>query len=141
MIIKEDQIEPLADRVIVKRDPEITQTPGGIFIPDTCTDKPMVGTIVAVGPGRTNESGTIIPMNVVVGDRVLFAQYAGVEIVDDPLGSILLMHEKDILGKLHESTKSSKTPEALKAYSNAIPEDLPETVEQDIRNGMEGVTI
>lgn len=131
MILKDTTIEPLADRVIIKRDPELTQTPGGILIPETCTDKPMEGKIISVGPGRTTESGSLVPMSVKVDDRVLFAKFAGVEIVEDPMGSILLMHERDILGIIHQSTKST----------NPIPEDLPETVEQDIRYGVEGVSL
>lgn len=131
MILKDTIIEPLADRVIIKRDPEVTLTPGGIIIPDTMTDKPMEGIIISVGPGRTTESGSLVPMSVKPDDRVLFAKFAGVEIVEDPMGSILLMHERDILGIIHQSAKPV----------NSIPENLPETVEQDIRNGMEGVTI
>lgn len=129
MILKDTIIEPLADRVIIKRDPEVTLTPGGIIIPDTMTDKPMSGTVLSIGPGRTTESGSLVPMSVKPDDRVLFAKFAGVEIVEDPMGSILLMHERDILGIIHQSTKPTGT----------IREVLPEGIEQDMKYGMEGV--
>jgi chaperonin GroES len=92
------RIRPLADRVIVKPAEREERTKGGIFLPDTATkERPQEGTVLAVGEGRRDESGKIIPMNVQVGDRVLFAKYGGTEFkVDDE--EYLMLSEKDILG-------------------------------------------
>lgn len=92
------RIRPLADRVIVKPAEREEKTKGGIFLPDTATkERPQEGTVLAVGEGRRDESGKIIPMNVQVGDRVLFAKYGGTEFkVDDE--EYLMLSEKDILG-------------------------------------------
>ena len=92
------QFEPLGSNVVVERDAEVKVSPGGIIIPDTLTEKPMEGTILAVGPGKRLESGKIAPMSVGVGDRVLFAKFAGVEIVNDGINAILLINESNILG-------------------------------------------
>ena len=74
------KIRPLHDRVIIKRLEEEEKTAGGIIIPDTAKEKPAQGKVIAVGPGRKMEDGTVSPVSVAVGDKVIFAKYAGSEI-------------------------------------------------------------
>jgi chaperonin GroES len=96
------KIKPLADRVVVKRlDEEEAKSPGGIIIPDTAKEKPQKGIVVAVGPGRLDEKGNRIPMEVKVGDKVIFAKYAGSEV---KIGGeeYLIMREDDILAVIEE---------------------------------------
>jgi len=87
----------MQDRIIVKRVDEETKTAGGIFIPDTAKEKPQQGEVVAVGKGKKTEDGKIIPMDVNVGDKVLFGKYSGTEIKLEGL-DYLIMREDDILG-------------------------------------------
>jgi len=92
------KIRPLQDRVIVKRlDQEDETTKGGIIIPDTAKEKPQEGKIVAVGKGKVNEDGKVTPLDVTVGDKILFGKYAGSEIKLDG-EEHLIMREEDILG-------------------------------------------
>lgn len=88
--------KPLQDRVIVKRLQEEEKTKGGIIIPDTAKEKPIEGTVVAVGSGKTTESGKKVPLQVKKGDRVLFGRYAGTEIKIDG-EELLIMKEDDIV--------------------------------------------
>ncbi|NLJ84807.1 MAG: co-chaperone GroES [Firmicutes bacterium] len=90
------QIKPLADRVVVKVVEQEEKTKSGIVLPDTAKEKPQEGEVVAVGTGRY-ENGTLIPMNVKKGDRVLFAKYAGTEVKLDG-EEYLIMRESDVLG-------------------------------------------
>ena len=76
-------LRPLQDRIIVKRVEEETKTAGGIFIPETAKEKPQRGEIVAVGNGKKTEDGKVLPLDVKVGDKVLFGKYAGTEIKVD----------------------------------------------------------
>jgi chaperonin GroES len=88
---------PLHDRVLVKRIDAEAKTKGGIIIPDTVKEKPSEGLVVAVGPGGRDEAGKLIPVDIKVGDRVLFGKWSGTEIKiggDD----LLIMKESDILG-------------------------------------------
>lgn len=89
-------IKPLADRVVVKPIEEEEKKQGGIIIPDTAKEKPQKGEIVAVGPGKIDENGKRIPMEVKVGDKVLFGKYAGTEVEIDG-EQYLIMRESDIL--------------------------------------------
>lgn len=89
-------IKPLGDRVVVKAQEAETQTASGLFIPDTAKEKPMRGTVLAVGPGKT-ENGTHIAMTVAQGDVVLYGKYAGTELQLDG-EDVLVMRESDILG-------------------------------------------
>ena len=90
------KIRPLHDRVIVKRLEAESKSAGGIVIPDTAGEKPDQGEVVAVGPGKKNEEGKILPMDVKVGDRILFGKYSGSEVtVDDE--EYLIMKEEDVL--------------------------------------------
>ena len=94
------KVRPLADRVLVKRlDEEVEKSKGGIIIPDTAKEKPQQGKIIAVGKGRKNEDGSVVPLDVKVGDRILFGKYAGSEIKVDG-EEHLIMREEDILGVL-----------------------------------------
>lgn len=95
------KIKPLADRVVVKRIEEEEVKKGGIIIPDTAKEKPQKGKVIAVGPGRLDENGKRIPMEVKKGDVVLFSKYAGTEVkIDDE--EYLIMREDDILAILEE---------------------------------------
>jgi len=91
------KIRPLNDRVLVLRIEEEEKTSGGIIIPDTAKEKPMEGKVVAAGPGRTDENGKVLPLEVKKNDRVLFGKYAGTEIKIDGVEH-LIMREDDILG-------------------------------------------
>jgi chaperonin GroES len=91
------KIRPLQDRVIVKRLEEEEKTKGGIIIPDTAKEKPQEGKVIAVGKGKITEDGKVIPLDVKVGDRILFAKYAGTEVKIEG-EEHLIMREEDILG-------------------------------------------
>ena len=96
------KIRPLHDRVIVKRIEEERKSAGGIVIPDTAAEKPDQGEIVAVGKGKKDENGKLIPIDVKVGDRILFGKYSGqtVKVKGDEL---LVMREEDIMGVIEGS--------------------------------------
>jgi chaperonin GroES len=91
------KVKPLSDRILVLRIEEKAKTSGGIIIPDTAKEKPQQGKIAAVGPGKRDENGKRIPMEVNKGDRVLFGKYTGNEIKLDG-NEYLIMREDDILG-------------------------------------------
>jgi chaperonin GroES len=88
---------PLHDRVLVRRVEAEERTRGGIIIPDTAKEKPIEGEVLAVGPGARDETGKIVPLDVKVGDRVLFGKWAGTEVVIDGEERII-MKESDIFG-------------------------------------------
>ena len=91
------KIRPLHDRVIVKRMEEERKTASGIVIPDTAAEKPDQGEVVAVGPGKRDDSGKLIDMALKVGDRVLFGKYAGQTVKVDG-DELLVMREEDVMG-------------------------------------------
>jgi chaperonin GroES len=92
------KIRPLQDRVIVKRLEEaMEKTKGGIIIPDTAKEKPQQGKVIAVGKGKVNDDGKLTPLDVKVGDKILFGKYSGSEIKIDG-EEHLIMREEDILG-------------------------------------------
>ncbi len=91
------KIRPLHDRVIVRRMEEETTSAGGIVIPDSATEKPMRGEIIATGPGKANEAGVVQALDVKVGDTVLFGKYSGTEIKIDG-EEVVVMREEDIMG-------------------------------------------
>jgi chaperonin GroES len=91
------KIRPLQDRVLVKRIAEEEKTKGGIIIPDTAKEKPQEGKVIAVGKGKANDEGKLIPLQVKVGDKILFGKYSGSEIKIDG-EEHLIMREEDILG-------------------------------------------
>ena len=90
-------VRPLHDRILVRRLPEETKTAGGIIIPDTAKEKPSKGQIMATGKGRITEDGKILPLEVKVGDEVLFGKWSGSEIKING-EEYLMMKEEDILG-------------------------------------------
>ena len=89
-------VRPLHDRIIVQRLEEGEQKVGGIIIPDTAKEKPQVGEVIAVGPGARDDDGERIPMDVSVGDKVLYSKFAGTEVKLDT-GEYLVLSERDIL--------------------------------------------
>ncbi len=91
------KIRPLNDRILVKRLEEEETTAGGIIIPDSAKEKPAEGEIVAVGPGKMNDAGERVAMDVKAGDRVLFSKYGGTDVKLDG-DDYLIMREDDILG-------------------------------------------
>ena len=93
------KIRPLHDRVIVRRMEEERTSAGGIVIPDSATEKPVQGEVIAVGNGKISESGDVRPLDVKVGDKVLFGKYAGTEVKIDG-EELLVMREEDIMGVL-----------------------------------------
>ena len=97
---------PLGDRVLVKRVEEEEKTKGGIIIPDTAKEKPQEGEVIAVGPGGRDETGKVQPLDVKVGDKILFGKWSGTEVRLDGQ-DLLIMKESDILGVLY--------PEAARA--------------------------
>ena len=99
-------VRPLHDRIIVQRLEEGEQKIGGIIIPDTAKEKPQEGEVIAVGPGARDESGKIQPLDVSVGDRILFGKWSGTEVKLDGK-DLLIMKESDILGVL-EADKAAK---------------------------------
>jgi chaperonin GroES len=93
------QFRPLHDRVVVKRIEAEEKSAGGIIIPDSAKEKPQQGEVISVGPGGRDESGKLIPIDVQVGDRVLFGKWSGTEVKLDGV-EYLIMKESDIMGVL-----------------------------------------
>ena len=91
------KLRPLQDRILVKRIEEQEKTAGGIYIPDTAKEKPVMGQIVSVGNGKKAEDGRVIPLDVKAGDKVLFGKYSGNEVKVEG-EDYLIMREDDILG-------------------------------------------
>ena len=96
------KLRPLQDRVLIRRVEAEAKSAGGIFIPDTAQEKPMEGEIVAVGPGARDEKGTLVPLDVKKGDRILFGKWSGTEIKLDG-EDLLIMKESDIMGIIEGS--------------------------------------
>ena len=99
------KFRPLHDRVVVKRVEEEGKTKGGIIIPDTAKEKPMEGEIIAVGPGARDDKGTLVPLDVKKGDRILFGKWSGTEIKLDG-EDLLIMKESDIMGIIEGASSS-----------------------------------
>jgi len=93
------KVRPLQDRILVKRLESEEKTKGGIIIPDTAKEKPQEGRVVAVGKGKVSEDGTLQPLDVKKGDRILFSKYAGTEITVEGTEH-LIIREDDVLGIL-----------------------------------------
>ncbi len=100
-------IRPLYDRIVVKRVEEQEQKVGGLFIPDNAKEKPQEGEVVAVGKGKRLDDGKVIPLDVKVGDRILFGKYSGNDIKLDGQ-ELLIMREDEVLGILDAKQKASK---------------------------------
>jgi len=105
------KFRPLHDRVAVRRVEEDQKTAGGIIIPDTAAEKPTQGEIVAVGAGARNEKGERVPLDVKVGDRILFGKWSGTEVKIDG-EDLLIMKESDIMGVLEGAVKSRTNKKA-----------------------------
>ena len=101
------QFRPLHDRIVVKRIEAEEKTAGGIIIPDTAKEKPSQGEVIAVGPGGRDEAGKLIPIDIQVGDRVLFGKWSGTEVKIDG-AEYLIMPESDIMGVLTEQVARRK---------------------------------
>ena len=101
------KFRPLHDRVVVERISAEEKTAGGIIIPDTVQEKPQQGKIIAVGPGGRDENGKLIPIDVKVGERVLFGKWSGTEVKIDG-HDYLIMKESDIMGVLTDVETSRK---------------------------------
>jgi chaperonin GroES len=101
------KFRPLHDRVVVKRLDAEEKSTGGIIIPDTAKEKPSQGEIIAVGPGGRDEAGKLVPLDVQVGNRVLFGKWSGTEVKIDGV-EYLIMKESDIMGVLEESQTKKK---------------------------------
>src|SRR6187455_3006921 len=101
------KFRPLHDRVVVRGIEGTDKTAGGIIIPDTAKEKPQEGEIVAVGPGGRDESGKLIPIDLKVGDRILFGKWSGTEVKIDNV-DLLIMKESDIMGVLDVPAGSKK---------------------------------
>jgi chaperonin GroES len=101
------KFRPLHDRVVVKRVEAEEKTTGGIIIPDTAKEKPSQGEVVAVGPGGRDESGKLIPIDVQIGDRVLFGKWSGTEVKIDGQ-ELSIMKESDIMGVLTDTSTKKK---------------------------------
>ena len=97
-------IRPLHDRIIVERLEEETKTAGGLIIPDTAKEKPQQGKVIAVGKGKKTEDGKVLPLDVKVGDKILFVKYAGTEIKIEGQ-EFLMMREDDVLGVVEGGKK------------------------------------
>ena len=96
---------PLQDRILVRRIEAEEKTPGGIIIPDTAKEKPIEGEVLAVGPGARDETGALRPLDVKVGDRVLFGKWSGTEVLIDGEDR-LIMKESDILGVIEDDAQA-----------------------------------
>ena len=98
---------PLHDRVVVRRIEADSKTAGGIIIPDTAKEKPSQGEILAIGPGGRDEAGKLVPIDLRVGDRVLFGKWSGSEVKIDDV-EVLIMKESDIMGVLEDTVARRK---------------------------------
>jgi chaperonin GroES len=95
--MSKSKVRPLQDRIIVQRLDEQEKTAGGLFIPDSAKEKPQQGKVVSVGKGKVREDGTIQPLDVKAGDKILFGKYSGTEIKIEA-EEYLIMREDDVLG-------------------------------------------
>src|SRR5271169_4916629 len=98
---------PLHDRVVVKRIDAEEKSAGGVIIPDTAKEKPSEGEVIAIGPGGRDEAGKLIPIDIKVGDRVLFGKWSGTEVKIDGQ-ELLIMKESDIMGVIDEPVAKKK---------------------------------
>ena len=101
------KIRPLYDRIVVKRVETQEQKIGGLFIPDSAKEKPQEGEVVAIGKGKRLEDGKVVPLDVQVGDRILFGKYSGSDIKLDN-EEYMIMHEEEVLGILDAQPKTAK---------------------------------
>jgi len=107
------KFRPLHDRVVIERIDAESKTAGGIIIPDTAKEKPQEGKVIAVGPGGRDESGKLIPIDVMVGNRILFGKWSGTEVKIDGV-EYLIMKESDIMGVLVATEAGNATKNEAK---------------------------
>jgi chaperonin GroES len=105
------KFRPLHDRVVVRRVDAEEKTAGGIIIPDTAKEKPQQGEVLAVGPGKRDETGKVLPLDVQTGDQILFGKWSGTEVKVDG-EDLLIMKEDDIMGVVDGAAKSKTTGSA-----------------------------
>lgn len=96
------KVKPLGDRIVVRRQEATEKTSGGIYLPDNARQKPQRGTVMAIGPGRLLKNGNRTPLQVKVGDTILFTTWAGDEFRDREQSNILLMREEDVLAVIDQ---------------------------------------
>ena len=101
------KFRPLHDRVVVKRIDAEEKSAGGIIIPDTAQEKPQQGVVIAIGPGGRDESGKLVPIEVKVGDRILFGKWSGTEVKIEGV-EYLIMKESDIMGVIEQTVARKK---------------------------------
>ena len=101
------KFRPLHDRVVIERIEAEAKTAGGIIIPDTAQEKPQQGNVSAVGPGGRDESGKLIPIDVKVGDRILFGKWSGTEVKTDGV-EYLIMKESDVMGVIEGAAQPAR---------------------------------
>ncbi len=101
------EFRPLHDRVVVRRLESDTTTAGGIIIPDTAAEKPQEGEVIAIGSGARDDAGTVQPLDVKAGDKILFGKWSGTEVKIDG-EELLIMKESDLLGVIEGSKKKKK---------------------------------
>ena len=99
--MKKVHIDPLSDRVVVMPEEADEKTASGIILPDTAKEKPQMGKILATGPGKISDNGTVVKMTLKSGDKVLYGKYSGTEITLDNT-DVLIMRESDILAKFNQ---------------------------------------
>jgi chaperonin GroES len=97
---KDLKIHPLEDRIVIQPAEETESMRGGLYIPDTAKEKPTQGSVIAVGPGRLDDNGKRIPMDLKVGDQVIYGKYSGTEVTIDG-EQLLILRESDVLAVLH----------------------------------------
>lgn len=100
-------IRPLHDRIVVKRLDSTENKIGGLFIPDSAKEKPQEGEVIAVGHGKRNDKGELVPLDVKAGDRILFGKYSGSDIKIDGV-EYMIMREDEVLGVLEGGSKKAK---------------------------------
>src|SRR5437868_5095195 len=115
-------LRPLGDKVLVRRDEAEKETSGGILLPDSASEKPKRGTVLAAGPGKKDENGNLLPMQTSIGDRVLFHRYGGAEVVLDGQ-EFLILPESEILCVLEEVCAGEKNMNASKENAQRALEE------------------
>ena len=113
------KFRPLHDRVVVRRIDAEEKTAGGIIIPDTAKEKPQQGEVLAVGPGKRDETGKLVPPDVKAGDQILFGKWSGTEVKIDG-EDLLIMKEDDIMGVVEGISASAKGPSSTARRAGAI---------------------
>src|SRR3954452_13132583 len=104
-------LKPLSDRIIVKAIVAEEKTPGGIVLPDTAKEKPQEGEVLAVGPGKLLDNGKVAPMDIVVGDRVVYSKYGGTEVKLNG-EELVVLRQDDVLGVVENGTASKAAGKA-----------------------------